>query len=142
IIVNMAIGKVGVQTSVFQGTSITIVLYVSINLLEFFLNDDTTKAMFFGKLASDVTKAVISGVVATIVGTAAASTITIAYLPLVLAVGAGIGTSIVLSKIDKDDVLTKKLIKALEEVDRNLENGYDLDRAVKRQLKMGGIPRF
>ncbi|MCF6204406.1 MAG: hypothetical protein L3J59_12200 [Methylococcaceae bacterium] len=136
----MAIGKVGVQTSVFQGTSITIVLYVSINLLEFFLNDDTTKAMFFGKLASDITKAVISGSLALAVGSLVAGATTFAVVPIVVAIFVATLSGAVLYEIDEHYELTKKLIEALKQADKKLDKGYrQLEKEVRWKLKGGGM---
>lgn len=121
------------------------VLYVGVNLLEFFLNDNTTKAMFFGKLASDMTKAVISGSLAMALGSWAAGILTYAAFPIVVAILVGVVSSMTLSKIDKRYELTQKLIEALEQADKELDKGVrQLEKEVRWKLKGGGIalPRY
>lgn len=136
----MAIVKLGVQSSVIQATSITIVLYVGINLLEFFLNDEPTKSRFFGQLASDMTKAVISGCMAAIAGTFVAGVTTIAFFPLVAAIFVGVLTGWILNQKDKQYQLTEQLIKAIEDASNAVDHGIwkffnDLEKELEWRIE-------
>ena len=143
-IVNMAIGKLGVHKSVIQGASIAIVMYVGINLLEYFLNDEGTAARIFGTLATDITKVVVSGMMGALAGGTIATTMSLVFLPIIIAVGVTIATGWVLNLVDQNYQLTEKLVKAIEQTGNNIEDGFfkffsDLEAELEWRIE-NGIP--
>jgi len=114
-LVEMAIGKVGVAKAVVKSSVIAFVLYVGINIFEHILDDGSTKAKLFGTLATDVTKLAISSTIGAMAGIAAATVITFAAGPLVIAVGVAILVGWGLNKADECLGITDAFINKLEE---------------------------
>lgn len=123
-VVNLAIGRVGLAASIVEGSILTMVLYVGIDILECILNEHSTLGLLSATLATDLLKVGISSIVAAIIGTAIGGTATIAALPLVIAILVGVGTNYILEKIDEQFGITDKLASAIDKQVRKAEEEF------------------
>jgi hypothetical protein len=111
-VVKLAIGRVGLAASIAEGTILTIVLYVGIDMLEYILEDHVTLTMLSGKLATDLMKVGISSIAATAAGLIMGGMTTIAAGPLVAAIIVGTITGWALDEMDKKYGATAQLADA------------------------------
>lgn len=118
-VVDMAIGKIGVNKSILSGARLTIFLVVPLNILSHILNDKQSMFQLIGSTAIDLIK----------VGVASA---------------VGIATALTLDMLDKKFGVTQALVKALDEaydstVGEFGRQMYQVERRLKWQI-MNGLP--
>jgi len=114
-VVDMAIGRVGVNKSIVSGARVTIFLIVPINILNYILDDKQTMFRLIGTTSTDLIKVGASAAVASLVATSVATITTIAAGPLVVAIAIGIVTGYTLELLDHKFGVTEALVKALTE---------------------------
>lgn len=131
-IVKLAIGRVGVTTSVAQGGLLTIVLYVGIDVLEYILNDHATLSMLSATLATDLLKVGISSVAGAALGLAVGGLTTIAVGPLVVAVLVGTAVSFGLETLDTHYGITDKLADI---IDTHAQEFIEKHEAMQKAIK-------
>ena len=123
-IINMAIGTLGLKKMVKSGGIITICIAVPLTVLEAFLSDHASCYELVGNIASDLIKIGVPMLMAEIAGLAVGAFTTIAFLPIAIVIGVGFFTSVVLNKMDDKYQLTEKLIIALEQFGMGISDGY------------------
>lgn len=143
-VVDMAIGKIGVNRAIVSGARLTIFLVVPLNVLNHILNDQQTMSQLIGATATDLVKVGAASAIASIAATAAATLTTLAAGPIIVAVVVGVATALTLDALDKQFGVTDALIKALDDAYDNTvgEFGRQLNQ-VERRLKwqiMNGRP--
>lgn len=118
-VIDMAIGKVGVNKSIISGARVTIFLIVPLNILNYILDDQQTMSRLLGSTATDLMKVGVSAALASLVATSVATITTIAVGPLVVAIAIGIVTGYTLDLLDQKFGVTDALVKALVEAHDN-----------------------
>lgn len=96
-VVDMAIGKVGVNRAIMSGARVTIFLVVPLNILNSILSDQQTMTQLIGSTATDLAKVGAASAIASLAATATATLTTLAAGPIVVAVVVGVATSLALS---------------------------------------------
>lgn len=134
-IVRMAIGPKGIAKSIKGGFVLTFVLFSGIEVIDYILSDKATLSHLLGTLTTDFFKIGISSVAAALAATMAGGAIifgsTVAA-PFIVAIAIGIGTGLILDKIDKRFGVTQALIQGYKNI------GLDLDKMTyefKRDLR-------
>jgi len=143
-VIDMAIGRVGVNKSIVSGARLTIFLVVPLNILNYILDDQKTMFRLVGTTATDLIKVGASAALASLLATSVATITTVAAGPLVVAIAIGIATGFTLDYVDHKLGVTDALVKALKEAHNNTigEFGRQMNKAEK-QLKwqlMNGRP--
>lgn len=115
-VVDMAIGKIGVNNAILKGTRLTIFLVVPLNIVNCLLDDKQTMTELIGKTATDIAKIGVSTILSSLAATAAASVTTVAVGPIVVAIVVGAGATLALDALDKKYGLTKALVDELNEL--------------------------
>jgi hypothetical protein len=116
-VVRMAVGPKGVAKAVKGGFVVTVVLSVGIEVFDYFIRDTATLPELLGNVSSDLIKIGVSSLAAAAAGLAVGTATaigSIAAAPLVVAIGVGVITGMILEKIDKKYGTTAALIKAYE----------------------------
>jgi hypothetical protein len=135
-VVDMAIGKVGVNQSIISGARITIFLVVPINVLNYILDDHKTMAQLIGETATDLVKIGVAAAVVSLLATATATLTTLAAGPLVVAIVAGLAVAYGLDALDKKFGVTNALVKALNDArDKTIGEMKRQFNQVERRLK-------
>lgn len=111
-VVQMAIGKVGLKSSIRIGGMLTIVLYAGIELIKYVL-DESTLSQLVATMATDFIKVGLGCLASQAATLMIGTTATVAAGPLVVAIIIGIGVSLTLDYIDKKFGLTAKLAQEL-----------------------------
>lgn len=127
-VVRFAIGPKGVLKSVKGGAVITAVLFVGIDVLEYFLRDAVKLHMMLGRVSSDLIQIGISSICGALAGLYAGSFALVALpagAPLVAAVAVGVLVGITLSIIDDRFGATKALMGAYESMGIELVSTWD-----------------
>ncbi len=88
-VVDMAIGKVGVNRIIMAGARLTIFMVVPLNVLNYILSDQQTMIQLIGHTATDLTKVGAASAIASLAATATATLTTLALGPLVVAIVVG-----------------------------------------------------
>jgi len=141
-IVDMAIGRIGVNKAILSGARLTFFLVVPLNILNHILSDQQTMSQLIGITAIDLAKVGAASAIASLVATSVATLTTIAAGPIVVAIVVGIGSALVLDALDTKFGVTDALVKAIEDTyDSTLgEFSRQLNQAEKRlkwQLRNG-----
>lgn len=118
LIVDMAIGKVGMATSVVKGTGIAFIIYASLNVLEYMIKDSYTVEECLGQLVSDFVKTSIPAAASIIAGMMIGSVAGATMGPIIVAVITGLWLSNELNSLDKHYRLTKELQKQIGKIVR------------------------
>jgi hypothetical protein len=124
-VVDMAIGKVGVNGSIMGGARLTIFLVVPLNVLNYILSDKQTMTELIGTTATDLAKVGITTAITTMAATLTAKVTTIAAGPIVVAIGVGLATGFALDALDQKFGLTEALVKALDDAYETVGDAYD-----------------
>jgi len=122
-IVQLGIGKLGAARTVVAGMRLTLILTVAFRSVDTLMRDEATWHDFVGGLATDLVKTSIAGGAALIgsaLGATGAATGAFVLGPLFLAIAIGVGTGLVLEKLDERYGFTKSLIEGLREADRDI----------------------
>jgi len=134
-IVQMAVGTIGLKKAIRSGGMLTIALYVPIEILKFVLDDTATFSSLAGTIATDIIKVGIGTVLAELSALAAGSVTTVAAAPIVVAIGVGVLSGVVLNAIDDHFGLTDKLIAALDEIGDEISKKVEsLERKAGRAI--------
>lgn len=135
-VVDMAIGKVGVNRSIMSGARLTIFLIVPVNVLNHILSDQQTMTTLIGITATDLVKVGAASAIASLAATATATFTILAAGPIVVAIVVGFAAGLTLEELDRQFGVTKALIKALDDAYGHSvgELGRQLNQ-VERRLK-------
>lgn len=143
-IIDMAIGRIGVNKSVLYGARITIFMVVPLNALNYILSDQQTLSQLIGTTATDLMKVGAASAIASIAGTATATLTTLAAGPIIVAIAVGVASSLALDALDKKFGVTNALIKAIDNTYDNTFGEFQrrlnqVERRLKWQI-MNGHP--
>ena len=114
-VVDMAIGRVGINNSILSGARLTIFLIVPLNILGFLLNDQQMMTQLIGKTAIDLVKVGVATAIAVLVSSAVATATTLVVGPLVAAIAVGLVANLGLDALDKQFGVTDALVKAIDD---------------------------
>lgn len=114
-VVDMAIGKVGLNQSIVSGVRITVLLAAPLNVLRYLFEDNYSLARLFGTTAADIAKLGVAAAVAALAGAAVGTLTTIAVGPLVAAIGVGVLVGFALDRLDARLGVTEALVVAIED---------------------------
>lgn len=135
-VVDMAIGRRGVNKAIVSGARISIIFTVPVNVLTHIISDDQTKAEFLSSVATDIAKASLIAAIATVAGSATAAITTVAAGPIVMVIAAGIGATIGLDALDRRFGVTEALAEKLQDAYDDTVGELDRQAAeVSRRLK-------
>jgi hypothetical protein len=143
-IITMAIGALGIKNMVKSGGVLTICITVPLTILEAFLKDHSSIYALAGNLASDLIKIGISSVMGGIAGVLVGTATTIAFWPILTAIGVSVFVGFGLNFFDDRYNLTEKLSATLQDMSdqatKAIKNGIDdAQRSAYRGL--GGFIR-
>lgn len=124
-IVRLAIGRVGLSASVAEGSMLTIVLYVGIDVLDFILNEHATLAMLSANLTTDLMKVGISSVAGATLGLIAGAFTTVASGPLIVAVFVATITRAALDFIEDHYGITNNFAKVIDQYAHELAKRHE-----------------
>lgn len=127
-VIRLAVGPKGVMKSVKGGFILTAVLFVGIEVFNFFLNDEATLSELLGTISSDLIKLGIASICAVLAGLAIGSVAVIgsvAAVPLIATVAVGILIGKILDVIDEETGATAALIKAYERAGINITSAWE-----------------
>jgi hypothetical protein len=133
-IIEMAIGALGIKSFVKGGAWLTFCITVPLTILECFLKDEFTMSALIGNVASDLTKIGIASIMAAIAGLIAGTFVSIAIVPIGIAIGVGLIVGWGLEGLDKKYKLTGKLVSALEKM---AEQMAEIENTLGRTLREG-----
>lgn len=141
-VVDMAIGRMGVNKVIASGARISILFTVPVNILTHVISDDQTKAEFLSTIATDITKATLVAAITSIAGSATAAMTTIAAGPIIMVIAAGIGAIIGLDELDRRFGVTESLADELQEsydqtVGKFNRQAAEVNRRLKWQILNG-----
>lgn len=114
-VVDMAIGRRGVNKVIVSGARISILFTVPVNILTHIISDDQTKAEFLSAVATDIAKASLVAAIASVAGSATATVTTIAAGPIIMVIAAGVGATIGLDALDRRFGITEMSANKLQE---------------------------
>lgn len=118
-VVDMAIGKLGVNKSILGGLRLTIYLTIPINVFLELTRDRFSMTRLIGTSATDVVKLMASAGAGVLASMIVGSITTIAAGPLLAAIAVGTATGYVLNTLDERYGITEALIKFMDEnIDR------------------------
>lgn len=115
-IVDLAIGRVGINRAIASGARLTFALYIPINILKAVLDDKPTLMKFIGTTATDLVKIGISSLVASAAAQGVAAMTAFAAGPFVVAIVVGLGVALALDELDKRYKITDSLVAKMEEI--------------------------
>ena len=116
-VVDMAIGKAGINASIRSGARLTIFLTVPMIVIEHLLKDRVLLSEMLADIGVSLVKVGISSVVAAVAATAVGNVTTVAVAPLAVAIFVGLLVGYVLDKADQKFGITSKLAQALREME-------------------------
>lgn len=119
-VVDLGIGKYGLNNSIVQGARLTFYVAAAFRTLDFILNDEASLTKFIGSLATDVVKIGLSSGAAWIGGTIATVFFASALAPVVVAVTVGFIAAVGLNALDEKFGLTNKLIELIEKSQQDI----------------------
>lgn len=131
-VVELAIGRRGVGAAIKGGVRLTIFLAVPLDVLLYLLDDQQTIFSLFATLATDVVKIGLSGLVASAFAGTLAAVTSVAAVPIVVAVAAGVVAGLALNGLDESHGITDKLAAALEKPFRDI---YEVGRQGIRDFR-------
>ena len=114
-VVDMAIGRVGINNSIASGARLTIFLVVPLNILNHILSDQQTMTQLIGRTATDLIKVGVAAAIAALAATAVAAATTLVAGPLIVAIVVGLAVGLALDALDKQFGVTDALVKAMDE---------------------------
>lgn len=114
-VVDMAIGRVGINNSIASGARLTIFLVVPLNILNHILSDQQTMTQLVGRTATDLVKVGVAAAIASLAATAVAAATTLVAGPLIVAIIVGVAVGMALDALDRQFGVTDALIKAMDE---------------------------
>ena len=115
-VVDMAIGRLGVNASIASGARLTIFLVIPLNILKYILSDQQTMSRLIGTTATDIVKVGAASAIAALAGTVAGTLTTLAVGPLIVVIVIGIGVGYGLDLLDKKFGITEALIRELDKM--------------------------
>ena len=130
-VVDLGIGKYGLNNSIVQGARLTFYVAAAFRILDFILNDEASLTKFIGSLATDVVKIGLSSGAAWIGGTVATVFFASALVPVVVAVTVGFIAAVGLNALDEKFGLTNKLIELIEKSQQDIvQKAGDLQQGI------------
>lgn len=139
-VVDMAVGSLGVNKSIASGARLTIFLVVPLNILNHYLDDQSTMTRLVGKTATDLVKVGASAAIASLAATATVAVTTLAAGPLIVAIVVGLAVAATLDALDKKYGVTEALIKAMDDALSKAAREYNrIERHLEWQI-MNGLP--
>lgn len=144
-VVDMAIGKAGIKSSVRSGARLTVFLTVPIVILEHILKDTFLLSDLVADISSTIVKVGVSSIVAAIAATAVGTVTTVAAAPLAVAVFVGLLAGWTLDKLDEEFAITEKLGQILRDIEDSTFGKFervllDLERTLRWQIMNGISP--
>ncbi|WP_281561453.1 hypothetical protein [Thalassomonas sp. RHCl1] len=144
-VVDMAIGKAGIQNSLRSGARLTIFLTVPLVALEHILKDKFLLSNLVADLAVSMVKVGVATIVSAVAATAIGTVTTVAAAPLAVAIFVGLIVAWGLDKLDEKFAITKLLGEVLREIENNtvgkFERGlWELERTLRWQILHGESP--
>ena len=144
-VVDMAIGKAGMRTSIRSGARLTVFLTVPLIILEHVLKDQFILSNLVADLAVSMVKVGVATIVAAVAATAIGTVTTVAAAPLALAIFVGLLVGWSLEKLDQKFAITKKLGEVLRDIEDStigkFERGiWELERKLRWQILNGVNP--
>lgn len=113
-VVDLGIGKYGLNNSIVQGARLTFYVAAAFRTLDFILNDEASLTKFIGGLATDIIKIGISSAIAWGAGIGVGVLTGLVAVNLVVVVGVGLAASIGLNYVDKKFGVTDKVVEYIE----------------------------
>jgi hypothetical protein len=113
-VVDMAIGRRGVNKAIVSGARLTIYLVIPLNILRAILDDKYTLSKLIGQTAYDLASVGISVALASVAATATAAFTTLAAGPIVVAIVVGLGVGWTMIALDKRYGIVDKLSEAID----------------------------
>ncbi len=115
LIAHITVGARALAASAVRMTSIAVVAYTALRVVESVFRDEDTRFVdLLGQIGSDIIKFSIAATAGFIAGAVFGAVSTLAAGPLIAAIFVGIGTSIILSRIDNEFGLSERLARHLE----------------------------
>ena len=144
-VVDMAIGKAGMRSSIRSGARLTVFLTVPLIILEHVLKDQFILSNLVADLAVSMVKVGVATIVAAVAATAIGTVTTVAAAPLALAIFVGLLVGWSLEKLDQKFAITKKLGEVLRDIEDStigkFERGiWELERKLRWQILNGVNP--
>ena len=127
-VVNMGLGKFGAAKSVRSGAWLSLFLTVGFNGLDLLMRDEPLWADFIGQTAGDLTKVFLSAAGASFLASLAVGGATAASLavgPIFVAIVSGVAIARALDRADEEWGLTRSLIEAMREAEKNIRDTTD-----------------
>ncbi|WP_217668989.1 hypothetical protein [Arsukibacterium indicum] len=144
-VMKIGVGGQALRASARGGFIVSVIFSVTLNSVDWVLNDEFRWTNWIANVSTDIVKAVISGAAGYAAGMYfAGSAATIAILPLGAAIVAGILVAGALYALDNHFGITKAIIDHLERAERNVKNDFrdgvyyiiqSTGHAVRRQLE-------
>ncbi|WP_145588873.1 PAAR domain-containing protein [Yersinia rochesterensis] len=130
-VVDLGIGKYGLNNSIVQGARLTFYVAAAFRTLDYILNDEISLAKFIGSLATDIVKIGIFSGAAWLGGTIATVFFASALAPVVVAVTVGFFAAIGLNALDEKFGITDKLIELIEKSQQDIaQKANDLKQGI------------
>lgn len=119
-VVDLGIGKYGLNNSIVQGARLTFYVAAAFRTLDYILNDEISLAKFIGSLATDIVKIGLSSIISGGTGTVIMAFTASVTMPIVLSVLVGCGAVYVLGVLDKKLGITDKVVELLESAQQEI----------------------
>ncbi|WP_145538704.1 PAAR domain-containing protein [Yersinia kristensenii] len=119
-VVDLGIGKYGLNNSIVQGARLTFYVAAAFRTLDYILNDEVSLAKFIGSLATDIVKIGISSIISGGTGTVIMAFTASVTMPIVLSVLVGFGAVYLLGVLDKKFGITDKVVELLESAQQEI----------------------
>ncbi|MFL4557566.1 PAAR domain-containing protein [Yersinia kristensenii] len=119
-VVDLGIGKYGLNNSIVQGARLTFYVAAAFRTLDYILNDEVSLAKFIGSLATDIVKIGISSIISGGAGTVIMAFTASVTMPIVLSVLVGFGAVYLLGVLDKKFGITDKVVELLESAQQGI----------------------
>lgn len=144
-VVDMAIGKAGINHSLRSGARLTVFLTVPLVVLEHVLKDEFILSNLVADLAISMVKVGVATIVSAVAATAIGTVTTVAAAPLAVAIFVGLAVAWGLDRLDEKYAITKLLGQVLREIEDNtigkFERGlWELERRLRWQILHGISP--
>ncbi|MEX1364688.1 MAG: hypothetical protein AB1Z98_16290 [Nannocystaceae bacterium] len=122
-VVNMVISPAAVGRGAARMTSIAVVAYASLRVVEFVLSDsDARFAELVGPLYTDIVKFGMAAGAGYLAALAVGTVTTIAAGPLIAAILVGAGASILLDRVDRNLGITESLVRSIDSLIKDTPN--------------------
>jgi len=134
-VVSMGIGKLGTENKIKGGLVISIIFSIAFHSINQLLNERDTWHHFVAGISVDIVTAVTGGAIvwgaASLVSGATAMA---AIGPILIVVAVGVGTTIILGRIEKHYGMTKKLAEMLRQSELRMQVEM---RQIKNEARKG-----